>query len=93
MQIRKVSYSFAGLIATCPNCSMWAFPGTIEAHVEKYSNSEVKELYLQFKQELMDYVAECKTNGTTQISPYGKDLARLFKRAKDEMIKRKMLKT
>lgn len=90
MQTRAVSYSFAGLIATCPHCFMWAFPGTIEAHVQNYSNDEVKELYGHLKQELNDYIAECREKGVTKISPYGQDLGRLFQRAKDEMIKRKM---
>jgi hypothetical protein len=90
MKLKEVDYTFAGLIMSCPHCYMWAFPSTIEVHMEKFSDLEIKEMYVSFSQEIKDYVAECKADKTTQISAYGQDLARLFRAAKSEMIKRKL---
>ncbi len=93
LRLRKTEFTFAGLMVACPHCNSYMFPATLEAHVKEYSNEQVKEMYAGFKQELQDYVAESKAAGETKISAYGRDVARLFQRARSEMIKRKMLKS
>lgn len=91
MKIQASSHTFAGLIATCPHCFFWAFPATIEAHMVQCNNKQLKEIYVTVYSEIQRYVVACKESGDP-ISLYGQDLASLFKKAKIEMVSRKLLK-
>lgn len=91
MKIQATEKTFAGLMATCPHCYLWAFPHTIQAHVPSFKNSELNEMFTVVKGALKVYVAEAKASGRTEISLYGQDLGTMFQTVKSEMLKRELI--
>lgn len=57
----------------------------------EYSDEGIQELYSGYVQEMKDLVRECTLLGIKEVSPYGRDLRRLFLLAKAEMERRGLL--